>query len=134
VSSAAKPLGTAAVEAPSEGGKYALVGGVALMVVVLDQLTKIWIDAGMKLHQSIPVLDGVFSITYVRNTGAAFSMLADLPVAFRVPFFVGVATLAVGALLYFVHSTPASQKLVLLACGLVLGGALGNLIDRIAYG
>lgn len=130
----AKTAGATTADSSSEPGKYVLVGSVALVIVVLDQLTKLWIDADMKLYQTIPVLDGFFSITYVRNTGAAFSMFADMSESYRVPFFVGVALLAVVALLYFVHSTPSSQKVVLLACGFVLGGAVGNLIDRVAYG
>ncbi len=128
--------GTQASVADSTGafGKYVLVLSIALVIVLLDQVTKIWIDTDMRLYESIPVFDGWFSLTYVRNTGAAFSMFADLPEAYRVPFFFGVAVLATAAILYFVYSTPPSQKVVLIACGFVLGGAVGNLIDRVAYG
>lgn len=122
------------VESAGAFGKYVLVLSLALVIVVLDQITKVWIDTDMKLYESIPVLDGFFNLTYVRNTGAAFSMFADMSETYRVPFFVGVATVAAVAILYFVHTTPASQKLVLVACGFVLGGAIGNLIDRVAYG
>lgn len=117
----------------SEGGKYGLVGVVATIVVALDQATKIWVASAMQLHQSIPVFSW-FNLTYVRNPGAAFSLFADHSSAFRVPFFALVFVLAGGAIAFFVRQTPASQKSVLAACGLVLGGAIGNLIDRIAYG
>jgi signal peptidase II len=116
-----------------ESGKYLLVGIVAAVVIALDQLTKVWIASSMHLHQSIPVFSW-FNLTYVRNPGAAFSLFADHSSAFRVPFFALVFVLAGGAIAFFVRQTPASQKSVLIACGLVLGGALGNLIDRIAYG
>lgn len=124
----------AAVNEESSFGKYVLVFSIALVILILDQVTKIWIDSDMKLYESIPVIDGFFNLTYVRNTGAAFSMLNDLSEAYRVPFFASVAVVASIAIVYFVHTTPASQKVVLVACGCVLGGALGNLTDRLAYG
>ncbi|MDG2305928.1 MAG: signal peptidase II [Candidatus Binatia bacterium] len=133
MTTAAKSAETPVAEA-SGVGKYILVASIALVIVVFDQITKIWIDADMKLYQSIPILDGVFNLTYVRNTGAAFSMFADMSETYRVPFFASVAVVAVLAILYFVYSTPPSQKVVLIACGFVLGGALGNLIDRVTYG
>jgi signal peptidase II len=117
-----------------EGGKYLWVASVALAIVLLDQVTKLWIAASMRLHQSIPIIEGFFDLTYVRNTGAAFSMFAGHSATFRVPFFVIVSTVAVVVILSFVRSTPANQKAALLGCAFVLGGAVGNLIDRIAYG
>ena len=117
----------------SETGKYVLVGVVATVVIVLDQITKFWIASTMRLHQSIEIFSW-FDLTYVRNPGAAFSLFADHSSAFRVPFFALVFVLAGGAIAFFVRQTPPSQKSVLVACGLVLGGAIGNLIDRIAYG
>ena len=117
----------------SENGKYVVVGAVAAVVIVLDQLTKVWVAGAMQLHQSIEIFSW-FNLTYVRNPGAAFSLFADHSSAFRVPFFALVFVLAGGAIGFFVRQTPPSQKSVLVACGLVLGGAIGNLIDRIAYG
>ncbi len=134
MTTAAKPAAASVAQSAGAFGKYVLVFCVALVIVIADQLTKIWVDTDMRLYQSIPVIDGFFSLTYVRNTGAAFSMFADMSEAYRIPFFSVVAVVAVSAILYFVHSTPSSQKLVLVACGFVLGGALGNLIDRVVYG
>lgn len=128
------PTGEPVAARAGSFGKYLLVFSIALVIVILDQLTKIWVDTDMRLYESIPVIEGFFNLTYVRNTGAAFSMFADMSEVYRVPFFVGVAIVAAVAILYFVHTTPASQKLVLVACGCVLGGAVGNLIDRVAYG
>ena len=119
---------------PVDGfAKYSLVLGIALVIVIFDQVTKIWIDSSMTLYESIPIVDG-FNLTYVRNTGAAFSMLADMSETYRVPFFLTVAAIAIVGIFFFVRTTPMSQKLVLIACGFVLGGALGNVIDRVAYG
>jgi signal peptidase II len=116
-----------------DGRKYVLVGAVAAVVIVLDQLTKLWVDSTFRLYQTMHVFPWL-NLTYVRNTGAAFSLFADHSAAFRVPFFIGVALVAGAALVFFVRQTPARHRSVLFACGLVLGGALGNFIDRVLYG
>lgn len=115
-------------------GKYLLVAGIAGVIVLLDQWTKLWVDADMRLYQTIPVIDGFFSLTYVRNTGAAFSIFADFPASFRKPFFMVVTIVAVVGIGWFVRTTPREDKLTLIASGCILGGALGNAIDRLAYG
>jgi signal peptidase II len=120
--------------AAGAGGKYLGVAIVALGIVLLDQVTKLWVAASMRLHQSIPVVDGLFDLTYVRNTGAAFSMFAGSAPGIRVPFFIIVSLVAVVVILSFVRHTPANQKVALAGCAFVLGGAVGNLIDRVAYG
>lgn len=115
-------------------GKWGLTLVPALIVVVLDQLTKAIVLARMELHQSIPVVDGFFALTYVRNTGAAFGILAGRMAEIRVPFLLAVSVLALGVLLWFVRTVPADRRAVIAACGGVLGGAIGNIIDRAAYG
>jgi signal peptidase II len=120
---------------PGDGlGKYVLVASIAGVIVLLDQWTKLWVDADMRLYQSIPVIDGFFSLTYVRNKGAAFSMFADFPDSFRTPFFMVVTVVAVVGIGWFVRSTPREDKLSLISLAFILGGALGNAIDRLAYG
>ncbi len=115
-------------------GKWRLTLVPALIVVVLDQLTKAIVLANMELHQSIPVIDGFFALTYVRNTGAAFGIFADQASSLRVPMLLAVAVLALGVLLWFVRTIPVDRRAVIAACGGVLGGAIGNMIDRAAYG
>ena len=115
-------------------GKWGLTLVPALIVVVLDQLTKAFVVARMDLHHSIPIVDGFFALTYVRNTGAAFGILADSVAEFRVPFLLVVSVLALLVLLWFVRTIPAERRAVIVACGGVLGGAIGNMIDRAAYG
>lgn len=115
-------------------GKYLLVLGVAAAIVLLDQATKLRVAGSMRLHETIPIVPGLFDLTYVRNTGAAFSMLAGRSAAFRIPFFTVVSLLAAVAILGFVRQTPPSRRVVLLCCAAVLGGAAGNMIDRLAYG
>ncbi|HUI28240.1 MAG TPA: signal peptidase II [Candidatus Kryptonia bacterium] len=114
--------------------KFVVVLSVAFVVVGLDQLSKWFIDRHMELYQSIPVIDSFFHISYVRNRGGAFSFLANLDTALRLPFFIVVSLCAIAALLYFVRQVGSRQYLLLCALGGILGGALGNLTDRMARG
>lgn len=105
---------------------------VAGLILVIDQLTKLYVDNSMTLYSSITVVDNFFNITYIRNPGAAFGILADS--TFRIPFLVGVSVAALGAILYMLRSTPREQKFSVLALSLIFAGAAGNLIDRVRLG
>lgn len=102
------------------------------LVLAIDQLTKLQIDRSMKLYQSIPVIDGLFSITYLRNKGAAFSFLADA--SWRLPFFILVSIIAVVAILVALGKLRDDQHLASSSLTLILSGAVGNLIDRVRLG
>lgn len=115
-------------------GKYPLVAMVAAAIVLLDQATKWWVAHSMTLYESIPVIDSFVHLTYVQNRGGAFSILADQPDAIRLPFFIGVAIVALAALVYFLHTIDARQRLLVVALAGILGGALGNFIDRATRG
>ncbi len=110
-----------------------LAAVVAAVVVVADQVVKALIDRNMALHETIPVTP-FFAITYVRNTGAAFGLLAAAPPAVRLPLFFGVTLAASAALLAYLRNTPADRPWLVGAIGGVLGGALGNFICRVRYG
>lgn len=114
--------------------KYLILVILTLAVIVLDQFTKSLIIQHFRLGESIPVLSGFFNITYVRNTGAAFGFLAQADPAFRIPFFVIVPILALLVIGYVFRRIPANDIKLSVALALVMGGALGNLIDRAAYG
>lgn len=114
--------------------KVVFVTGIATLVLVGDQLSKWYVRDTLGLYESIPVIDSFFHITHARNTGAAFSLLADAPAALRLPFFVIVTILALGALLYFLRQVGERQRLLQFALAGILGGALGNFIDRILLG
>jgi signal peptidase II len=75
-----------------------------------------------------------FGFNYVRNTGAAWGFLGDLPKSIRVPFFYTVTTVAVIVILMFFHSTPLSHRLARFSLGLIFSGAIGNFIDRLRLG
>jgi signal peptidase II len=106
---------------------------VALLVVALDQSTKAIVERSMTLYESIPILPG-FSLTYVRNTGAAFGMLAGAPSTLRLPLFLLVTAVAVWALVSYLRATPAHRRMLVWALGGILGGAVGNFICRLRYG
>jgi len=102
------------------------------LVLILDQLSKIWIDTSMSLYQSIPVFPG-FSITYARNYGAAFSFLSDAGGWQRWFFAALAAGISVGLVIYL-KSLKKDETLLAVSLSLILGGAVGNLIDRVTYG
>ena len=104
------------------------------IILVFDQLTKFIVDRGMPLHHSIPVIDNLFSLTYIRNTGAAFGFLAGGAAAFRLPFLIVFSLVAIGFVVAMLRRLPEQETGLITALAFILGGAIGNLIDRFAYG
>ena len=107
---------------------------IALAVVVTDQASKWLVLRYFRLGQSLPILPGFFDLTFVLNPGAAFSLLSTLPEGIRNPFFILVSMSASVLIVvyrsrYLRHNGLASASLAL-----ILGGAIGNLIDRVRYG
>jgi signal peptidase II len=102
--------------------------GLALAVFVLDQGLKSLVEGSMRPGESIPVIPGFFSITYIRNAGAAFGILDGSPIVLLVG-----SVVAVFVVLWLLLAGQSS-RLTTLACGLILGGAAGNLLDRLTTG
>jgi signal peptidase II len=106
----------------------------AALVVVLDQISKVWVAASFQFQESQPVIPGLFNLTFITNTGAAFGILAGAQSLGRQVFFVGVALVAL-VVLYLAYREYREQGQVYMAAiGLVAGGALGNLVDRLRLG
>jgi signal peptidase II len=112
--------------------RYRTLSIIALIILALDQATKLYVDANFRLNESLPVIDGFFHLTYVRNKGAAFGILAENAV--RIPFFITVSSVAMIGILWYIKRIRDDQKLVFFALSLIFSGAFGNLIDRIRYG
>jgi signal peptidase II len=112
--------------------RYVVLLAVSALVLVLDQATKIYIDRNMPLHGSITVIRQFFNITYLRNKGAAFGILANS--SYRLPFFILVSAVAVCVIVVVISRLREDQKLSAVSLSLILSGALGNLIDRIRLG
>ncbi|OPY10992.1 MAG: Lipoprotein signal peptidase [Syntrophus sp. PtaB.Bin001] len=104
------------------------------LVVLLDQITKSLIVSNFLLHESMPVVDGLFNITYVRNPGAAFGFMSGASPAFRGIFFSLVTLIAVSLILYHLVKNRIADPFLAFALALVVAGALGNLLDRLRYG
>jgi signal peptidase II len=114
--------------------KWKMVLGWVVSILVLDQLTKMIVDRTMPLHHSIPIIDGFFNLTYVRNTGAAFGIFAGSHEAFRLPFLILVSILALGFVFLMLKRLPDDQIGLITALSFIIGGAIGNLIDRVLCG
>lgn len=114
--------------------KWKLVSGWLIAIVVLDQLTKIIVDRWMPLHHSIAIIDGLFNLTYVRNTGAAFGIFAGSAEIFRRPFLILVSILASVFIIVMMKRLAEQETGLVTGLSFILGGAIGNLIDRVVYG
>jgi len=86
-----------------------------------------------RCRQSVRVVDGFFDLRYVENCASAFGLMSKVPESFRFPFFLVVSVLAVAFIPYLYRQTPADQRMMLYALPFVLGGAIGNLIDRLIF-
>lgn len=100
-----------------------------ILVLTADQISKYIIRANMSPYESLPIIKGIFHITYVQNTGAAFSILKG-----KTQFFTIVSMGIIIAIVIFSMKVPAEKKMLRIVMALVLGGAAGNLIDRFRFG
>jgi len=105
---------------------------IVVVIVVLDQITKIWADTTLTMYQQIPVTD-FFNITKAYNYGAAFSFLNDEG-GWQRWLFTGISLVVSIVLSVWLYRMLRSEKWLSLSIALILGGAIGNLIDRMWYG
>lgn len=113
--------------------KYLLLGSISAAVIALDQASKIYVHTHFQLHESIDVINGLFNLTYVRNTGAAFGFLANSPEVFRELFFLSMPPIAMVIILWILKGVQEKDRLNIMALSLVFGGAIGNYIDRVRF-
>ncbi len=106
--------------------------GLSFLAVLLDQLSKLLIADNMQLYQSINIMPYV-NLTYVHNTGAAFSFLSEAG-GWQRWFFAALAIVIGSVIAVWLSRLKAHETLMAVSLSLVLGGAIGNLIDRLAYG
>ncbi|HFD11728.1 MAG TPA: lipoprotein signal peptidase [Crenotrichaceae bacterium] len=105
---------------------------VAFLVVLLDQFSKWWVRELFELYEAFPLLPGLQFI-YVRNLGAAFSFLSSAG-GWQRWFFIVLSLLASIAIMIWIYRLPKQRRLEALGLSLVLGGAVGNLVDRVLLG
>lgn len=117
--------------------RYRILAIIATTVVIVDQAVKQWIVHyfhGIR-NATHPVIPGTFDLIFTRNPGAAWGMLGNLqPDALRIGVFVLISIAAITMVIWLAHRARPDQKLMVIALSLVLGGALGNLVDRILVG
>ncbi len=104
------------------------------LVVVADQITKYLVRRSLPLHDSVSVLPGFLDFTHVRNTGAAFGMLNAVNFPFKTAVIAMVAMGALVGVALYARGLAHDQRLARVGLALILGGAAGNLIDRLAIG
>jgi len=105
---------------------------LSLLALILDQASKLAVDGSMKLYQSIQIMP-YFNLTYVHNTGAAFSFLSEAG-GWQRWFFAGLALVISVVIAVWLARLKKHETMLAVALALVLGGAVGNLIDRLVYG
>lgn len=113
--------------------KYLLLICVVGLLLSMDQLTKLYVHTQFQLHESVPVINNFFSITYVRNFGAAFGFLSQTPEIFREIFFLMIPPIACLIILYILRGVKNNDTMQILALSSVFAGALGNYIDRLQF-
>lgn len=116
------------------GRKYMILILLSLLVVAIDQISKIYIHTNFELGDTVSVIENYFNITYVRNTGAAFGILSDSQQTFRHVFFLAIPVIAVAVIVFFIYGLPEEELAQIISLSLISGGAIGNYIDRIQYG
>ena len=104
------------------------------LIVIVDQAVKVLVRSRMELFESITVVPGVLSLTRVHNTGAAFGLLNGAEFRYKTLVVGLVATAALSGLAVYAATLDASQRLSRFGLALIIGGAAGNLIDRVMYG
>ena len=114
--------------------RYLVLSMIGFAIVIIDQVTKYWVMQSMRLHESIPVVPNLFSVTYIRNPGAAFGLLAGSSNAFRMVFFGLTSLFALALLGTILFRLPEKDWIGQLSIAGILGGAIGNLIDRLRFG
>ena len=114
--------------------RFTILTVVTATIVALDQVTKSYIAHMMHLHQSIPIIPGHFNLTYIRNPGAAFGILASSSSGFRMIFFVITSLFALGLLATIFLRLQPDDWWGQLTISSIFGGAIGNLIDRLQFG
>lgn len=108
--------------------------GAVIGLVVADQVTKALVRRAIALHESIPIVPDLLALTRVHNTGAAFGMFNEMEFPGKAVVLTLVATMALAGVAWYAWSVPATDRLARLGVTCILGGAIGNLIDRSTAG
>ena len=114
--------------------KYFLLFVISGVLIVVDQYTKFMVTLHIPLNYSVEVIEGLFNLTHIRNSGVAFGLFADQQSEYKALIFIVISTIAILAILIIFHQNPKEKKLVQTGLILIFSGAIGNLIDRTLHG
>jgi signal peptidase II len=109
--------------------RYRTAAIITALVVVIDQVSKWFVVENVPLYGKINLLP-ILDVTHIRNPGAAFGIFRELPESLRLPLFIVVLIAAVVVIVYFLSKTGKNDRLLVFSLSLILGGAIGNSIDR----
>lgn len=109
--------------------KYITIFSTALIIVLIDQITKFLVRANLQLKESVPVISNIFHLTYIHNFGAGFGILQQ-----QQWILVFISVVVVGIILYNLDRVKDKEILLQFLVGFILGGTIGNMVDRISYG
>ncbi len=113
--------------------KYLLLICFCGFLIAIDQMTKIYVHTQFQLHESFPVIENFFNITYVRNFGAAFGFLSQTPPFFREIFFLLMPPFACSIILYILRGVDDKDTYQVLCLSSIFSGAIGNYLDRLQF-
>jgi signal peptidase II len=113
---------------------YPLFIGPALTVLLLDQVSKWLIINHLELHQGLSVIPGFFNLVLVKNRGMAFGILSQIRSGFSYYFLLTATIVAIGFIVFFFFWIKGKEKWLTVGLSLILGGAVGNLVDRVQFG
>ena len=113
--------------------KYLLLAAISGAIITADQAVKIYVNTHFSLHESVEVINGLFSLTYVQNPGAAFGFLADSAPIFREIFFLSMPPIALLIILAIMRGVQEVDRWTIVSLSMVFGGAIGNYIDRLRF-
>jgi len=126
-------MGSIALKRVSIAPHWKWASIISLVIIAFDQLTKRWIDQLLQIGEQRTLIQGFLYLEHVRNPGAAWGFLAKGDIPWRGAFFVSVTILAIGMIVYMINKLARTDKFQISALALILGGAVGNLLDRFFY-
>ena len=109
--------------------KYITVFSTAFFIVLIDQLAKFLIKINFQLNESIPIIKNIFHLTYINNFGAGFGILQQ-----QKWILIFISIMVIGIVFYYLDRIKEKEILLQVLVGFILGGTIGNLIDRLYYG
>lgn len=113
--------------------KYLLLTAVAGGVTIVDQLSKYAVQHMLTLHTPIEIIPGFFNVTYIFNPGAAFGLFGTISETARMILLIGISLIAFAILFYMYIKIRERDNIILIPIAMIIGGAVGNLIDRVRF-